>query len=91
MCRWPLSSIFELYETFLYGFEGDDPMCRSVALHASLMEEVDLSRPIILSSDDRVTNGTHRVFRTHVLGLGTIPAVRFVSDPLPDHTAAAGR
>ncbi len=34
----PLSDIAELDETFWYGLEGDRPTCRSVALHAGLME-----------------------------------------------------
>ncbi len=57
----PLSDIAELDETFWYGLEGDRPTCRSVALHAGLMERVDLSHPIILSSEGRVMDGMHRV------------------------------
>ena len=81
----PLSSIQELDEAFWYGLEGDRPTCRSVALHARLMEEVDLSYPIILSSGGRVMDGMHRVCRALVLGLESIPAVRFESDPEPDY------
>lgn len=81
----PLSAITELDETFWYGLEGDKPTCRSVALHAGLMEQVDLSHPIILSSEGRVMDGMHRVCRALMLGLESIPAVRFQSDPEPDH------
>ena len=81
----PLSSIQELDEAFWYGLEGDRPTCRSVAMHARLMEEVDLSYPVILSSDGRVMDGMHRVCRAFVLGLKSIPAVRFESDPEPDY------
>jgi hypothetical protein len=81
-----LSAISELDETFWYSLEGDRPTCRSVALHAGLIEQVDLSRPIILSSDGRVMDGMHRVCRALLLGLEFIPAVRFQSDPQPDHT-----
>lgn len=82
----PLSSIAELDEAFWYGLEGDRPTCRSVALHARLMEEVDLSYPVILSSEGRVMDGMHRVCRALVLGLESIPAVRFESNPEPDYT-----
>ncbi len=81
----PLSDIAELDETFWYGLGGDLPTCRSVALHAGLMERVDLSHPIILSSDGRVMDGMHRVCRALMKGLEFIPAVRFRSDPEPDH------
>lgn len=84
-----LSSIAELDETFWFGPGGEEPTCRSVALHARLMEEVDLSHPIILSSDGRLMDGMHRVCRALMLGLSTIPAVRFISDPPPDHIGVA--
>jgi hypothetical protein len=83
--RVPLSSIAELDETFWYGLAGDRPTCRSVALHARLMEEVDLSCPVILSVDGRVMDGMHRVCKALVLGLKSIPAVRLDSDPEPDY------
>ncbi|HPF32639.1 MAG TPA: hypothetical protein PK907_06435 [Candidatus Sabulitectum sp.] len=87
--RIPLESISELDEVFWYDLEGDRPTCRSVALHARLMEEVDLAHPIILSSDGRVMDGMHRVCRALVLGLDSVPAVRFPSDPDPDHVGVA--
>lgn len=84
----PVSSIGELDETFWYGLEGDRPTCRSVALHARLMGEADLSHPVILCSEGRVMDGMHRVCRAFVLGLETIPAVRFQRDPEPDYIGA---
>ncbi len=80
----PLSEIRELDEPFWYGGEGDIPTCRSIALHAKLMDETDLVHPIILSSDGRVMDGMHRVCKALNLGRRTIKALRFEVDPEPD-------
>ncbi len=80
----PLSEIRELDEPFWYGGKGDTPTCRSIALHAKLMDETDLVHPIILSSDGRVMDGMHRVCKALNLGRRTITAHRFEVDPEPD-------
>jgi hypothetical protein len=81
----PLSDIRELDETFWYDYGDSRPTCRSVALHAQLMQEADLSHPIILSRSGRVMDGMHRVCRALIEGRTTIPAVRFEEDPEPDY------
>ena len=81
----PLSAIRELDETFWFDGNGDRPTCRSVALHARLMNETDLSYPIILSQDGRVMDGMHRVCKAFVEGKEIISAVQFEQDPEPDH------
>jgi hypothetical protein len=80
----PLSGIRELDEPFWFGDESDSPTCRSIALHAKLMDETDLAHPIILSRDGRVMDGMHRVCKALNLGMKTIRAVRFREDPDPD-------
>lgn len=81
----PLSEIEELDRTFWYDLEGDSPTCRSVALHAKLIQEVDLAHPIIISRDGRVMDGMHRVCRALIEGRTTIMAVRLDHDPQPDY------
>jgi hypothetical protein len=81
----PLSDIRELDDTFWFNHEGNHPTCRNVALHARLMNETDLSHPIILSQDGRVMDGMHRVCKALVQGRKTISAVRFEQDPEPDY------
>ena len=85
----PLSAISELDEPFWYGRDGDIATCRSVALHAKLMGETDLSYPIILSRDGGVMDGMHRVCKALTCGNKTISAVQFKKDPEPDHVGIA--
>ena len=49
-----------------------------------LIDEVDLSYPIILDRDGRVMDGMHRICRAVREGKDTIPAVRFAASPEPD-------
>lgn len=81
-----LSLIGELDECFWF---GDEPAtCRAVALHAKLIEETDLTHPIILSSSGRVMDGMHRVCKALLRENATIDAVRFTTDPEPDYIDA---
>ena len=79
----PLSAIRELDENFF----GDDerPTWRSMIGHLHLIDEADLSYPIILSATGAVMDGMHRVARAALQGHAEIEAVQFVEDPLPDH------
>ena len=80
-----VDTIRELDE--VYWFDGDEekPTCRKVLLHLKLIEETDLDHPIILASDGRVMDGMHRVAKAVLEGIDTVDAVRFESDPEPDH------
>jgi hypothetical protein len=84
----PVAFIRELDETYWYD-HGYAPTCRSVAEHAQLIEEADLSFPILLSSDGRVMDGMHRVAKALIRNLASLPAKRFVQDPEPDHVGIA--
>lgn len=79
-----LSDIAELDETHWYDHEGDSPTCRSLLEHMRLIDEVDLSCPIILDQDGRVMDGMHRVCRAVLEGKDGVPAVQFVTNPEPD-------
>ena len=85
----PLTEVRELDEAFWYGGDGDVPTCRSVALHAKLIDETDLAHPIILSEGGRVMDGMHRVCKALNLGRAMITAVRFETDPEPDFVGVA--
>jgi hypothetical protein len=79
----PLSAIRELNENFF----GDDenPTWRVMLDHARLIDEADLSYPIILSASGAVMDGMHRVGKAWLAGLAEIVAVQFAEDPPPDH------
>jgi hypothetical protein len=79
-----LADIAELDEAHWYKHEGDSPTCRSLLDHMRLIDEVDLSHPIILNRDGRVMDGMHRVCRAVREGKVSVPAVRFITDPEPD-------
>ncbi len=80
-----LDSIRELDETFWFGDKSDKPIYRTIVEHMRLIEETDLSFPIILSSDGRVMDGMHRVAKALLEGRETIEAVKFNQDPEPDY------
>lgn len=81
----PLSAIKELEENFWYGGEGDVTTCRSIVEHMRLIDEADLSYPIILSSEGRVMDGMHRLCKALLKGKGKIRAVQFDETPKPDY------
>lgn len=83
--RVALSQIGEIDE--VYWFDGHDerPTCRKVLEHMKLIQEVDLSFPVILAADGRVMDGMHRVARALSEGREEIEAVRFEHTPDPDY------
>jgi hypothetical protein len=82
----PLSSISELDESFW--FDQTPATCREVALHARLIAQTDLVRPIILSAEGRVMDGMHRVCKALLENRSTIAAVQFDQNPEPDYIDA---
>ena len=78
-----VSAIRELDEPYWFD-EGKIPTCRDVAEHARLMNEADLSFPIILSSGGRVMDGMHRAAKAAMQNLNSLPAKQFAQDPEPD-------
>ena len=79
----PLIDIAELSEN--YWFAHDEPTCQSIVDHVSLINEADLSYPIILDADGRVMDGMHRVCKAALMGHAAISAVRFRETPEPDY------
>lgn len=66
---------------------GDDERrsWRAMLEHVRLIDEADLSFPIILSATGAVMDGMHRVAKAALLGRTEIEAVQFAEDPEPDH------
>ncbi len=81
----PVSSIREIDEVYWFDDAMQRPTCRNVLQHMTLIEEVDLSHPIILGADGRVMDGMHRVAKALLEGIEEIEAVQFESDPEPDY------
>jgi hypothetical protein len=81
----PLASIRELDEPYWYDVDEAHPTCRTMIEHMKMINEADLSFPIILSSNGRVMDGMHRVAKALIEGRGEIEAVKFERDPEPDY------
>jgi hypothetical protein len=84
--RVALADIRELNEPWF----GSDEAGTWAALveHVKLMNEADLSYPIILAADGSVMDGMHRVAKARLAGHVDIEAVQFSVDPSPDHLNA---
>jgi hypothetical protein len=85
----PLTRIRELDEAW----SGDDEPStwRAMLEHLKLIDEADLSYPIILSSSGAVMDGMHRVAKAARQGRKEIEAVQFEEDPEPDHVGRGPR
>jgi hypothetical protein len=84
--RWvPLAEISELDEVRCFDGEKDLPTCRAVLDHMRLVQQADISFPILLGSDGRVMDGMHRVLKVALQGGSEIAVKRFPVDPEPDY------
>ena len=72
-----LSEISELDEAYWFDANKAVPTCRNIAEHAQLINEADLSYPIVLCSEGRVMDGMHRICKAEMQGRQSIKAVRF--------------
>ena len=79
----PLTAIWEV-DTVYWFDKTQQPTVRAVLEHVRLIEEVDLSYPIILGPDGRVMDGMHRIARAILEGRQTITAVSLPELPDPD-------
>jgi len=78
----PLSTIRELDQP--WSGESESQTWRDMVEHIKLMDEADLSFPIILSSNGEVMDGMHRIAMALREGRTEIEAVQFSEDPEPD-------
>lgn len=77
-----LADIRELNEA--YWFPDQFPTTQQIIEHFQLVQDADLSYPIILCAEGRVMDGMHRVAKASLLGYGDILAVQFEQTPEPD-------
>ena len=80
-----LESIDELDSVYWFDDWRERPTVRRVVDHARLIEEVDMSHPVILGRDGRVMDGMHRIAKALLEGRATIDAVQFEILPEPDY------
>ena len=78
-----LSTLRELDESWVG--EEEKPTWRALVQHARLIQEADLSYPIILSARGEAMDGRHRIAKAALQNESHILAVRFVKDPEPDY------
>ena len=65
--------------------EDEGPTWRDMLEHMKLVNEADLSFPIILSASGAVMDGRHRILKAALLGRSDIDALQFERDPKPDY------
>jgi len=82
--RVTLSSIRELDQA--WSGEKEPQTWRGMVEHIKLIDEADLSFPIILSCNGAVMDGMHRIAKALREGRTEIEAVQFSEDPEPDYT-----
>lgn len=80
-----LDSIDEIDTAYWFDLGTARPTVRTIVEHVRLIEDADLSHPVILAADGRVMDGMHRIARALLEGRTTIKAVRFTEQPPPDH------
>ncbi len=77
-----LSSIKEIDENYWFS-HGTVPNAKAIIEHFQLMEQAELSYPIILCSNGRLMDGMHRVLKSLKEGRDKILAKQFDETPAP--------
>jgi len=80
----PLASIRELDTGHWFGAQNEPTTVRVIVSHERLINEADLSFPIILGTDGQVMDGMHRVARCLLEGRATVAGVQLTEQPEPD-------
>jgi hypothetical protein len=84
--RVPLREIRELDQ---HCFDEEKrPTWRDMLEHMKLVDEADLSFPIILSATGEVMDGRHRILKAALQGRLDIDVLQFERDPEPDYIGA---
>ena len=65
--------------------EDEAPTWRGLIDHIRLINDADLSFPIILAANGEVMDGRHRIAKAALEHRETIECVQFEIDPPPDH------
>jgi len=82
-----LTDIRELDQAWSGNDEGQN--WRAMIDHILLIDQADLSYPIILSARGAVMDGMYRIAKAVLQGTQAIEAVQFAEDPEPDHVGRA--
>jgi hypothetical protein len=80
-----LASIGEIDSVYWFDDRRESPTVRRVVDHARMIEQADLSYPIILGHDGRVMDGMHRIAKAVLLHQRNILAVQFDEPLEPDY------
>jgi hypothetical protein len=80
-----LASVDEVDSVYWFDDQLQRPTVRRVVDHARMIEEVDLSYPVILGFDGRVMDGMHRIAKALLHGQATIRVVQFEAPLEPDY------
>jgi len=92
---WQLAEALEAFELEIeeivgldavtwFSPDGDQPTIRSMVKHTRRILDADLSYPPILTQDNRVFDGMHRIARHLLAGHTTITVKKFPQNPEPD-------
>jgi hypothetical protein len=81
----PLEDIKDLDTDYWFDSNAEIATVRRVVGHIRLIQEANLSYPIILCVDGRVMDGMHRIARTLLEGRLSIRAVQFDAYVEPDY------
>ena len=65
--------------------DGEAPTWRDLIDHIRLIDQADLSYPIILAANGEVMDGRHRIAKAALTNRATIECVQVETDPPPDH------
>lgn len=63
---------------------SNPPMWRDIGDHLKQTLAADLRYPIVISADGNVMDGMHRILKCYALGMESVKAVRFRTNPEPD-------
>ena len=77
----PLTDIAEINENWWYQESGSVPTPESIARHIRLVQQANLTYPIILCAKGRLMDGMHRVVKALSENHKTIRAVQFQVTP----------
>jgi len=80
----PVEDIVGLDSVTWFSPDGDKPTIRKIAEHARRIMEADILYPPILTQDNRVFDGMHRIARHLMQGSKTILVKKFTQNPEPD-------
>lgn len=80
-----LTEIGEIDTVYWFDDGWHRPTVRNVVGHWQLVQQVDMSYPVILGPDGRVMDGMHRIARALLEQRDAVRAVRLPVLPPPDH------